>query len=67
MTAAATLASGDVDLCLVPESDIVLEGPRGCLPHVLNRVKEKGYAVVVVAEGAGEEILGETGQTDATG
>ena len=38
--AAATLASGDVDLCLVPESDIVLEGPRGCLPHVLNRVRE---------------------------
>lgn len=31
------------------------------------QVKEKGYAVVVVAEGAGEEILGETGETDATG
>lgn len=30
-------------------------------------MKEKGYAVVVVAEGAGEEILGETGETDATG
>jgi len=25
----ATLASGDVDLCLVPEVPIVLEGPRG--------------------------------------
>lgn len=35
---AATLASGDVDLCLVPESDIVLEGPKGCLPHVMKRV-----------------------------
>lgn len=35
---AATLASGDVDLCLVPESDIVLDGPKGCLPHVLKRV-----------------------------
>lgn len=31
------------------------------------QVKEKGYAVVVVAEGAGEEILGGTGKTDSTG
>ncbi|CAB1107423.1 unnamed protein product [Ectocarpus sp. CCAP 1310/34] len=67
IAAMATLASGDVDLCLVPECDIVLDGPRGCLPHIMKRVKEKGYAVVVVAEGAGEEILGETGETDATG
>lgn len=36
--ASATLASGDVDLCLVPESDIVLDGPRGCLPHIMKRV-----------------------------
>ena len=34
---------------------------------VWDQVKEKGYAVVVVAEGAGEEILGQTGETDATG
>lgn len=32
-----------------------------------DQVKEKGYAVVVVAEGAGEELLGKTGETDATG
>ncbi|CAM9610331.1 unnamed protein product, partial [Hapterophycus canaliculatus] len=67
IAAFATLASGDVDLCLVPESNIVLEGPKGCLPHVMKRVKEKGYAVVVVAEGAGEELLGQTGEMDATG
>lgn len=36
---AATLASGDVDLCLVPETDIVLDGPKGCLPHVMKRVR----------------------------
>ncbi|CAM9981675.1 unnamed protein product, partial [Choristocarpus tenellus] len=63
----ATLASGDVDLCLVPESDIVLEGPKGCLPHLMKRVSEKGYAVVVVAEGAGEELLGKSVATDASG
>ena len=63
----ATMSSGDVDLCLVPEVPIVLEGELGCLNHVMRRVKEQGYAVVVVAEGAGEEILGESEEKDAGG
>jgi 6-phosphofructokinase 1 len=67
IAAHATLASGDVDLCLVPEVDIVLGGPNGCLPHLERRVAEKGYAVVVVAEGAGEELLGQSTATDASG
>jgi len=50
----ATLGSGDVDFCLVPEVPIVLEGEKGCLPHLMRRVKRKGFAVIVVAEGAGE-------------
>ena len=58
IAAYATLGSGDVDLCLVPEVPIILEGELGCLPHLYKRVKEKGYAVVVVAEGAGEDVLG---------
>ncbi|RYY83663.1 hypothetical protein EON63_10735 [archaeon] len=33
----ATLASGDVDLCLVPEINIQLEGEEGCLPHIMQR------------------------------
>lgn len=67
IAAHATLGSGDVDLCLVPEVPIVLEGTMGCLPHLWNRVKKKGYAVVVVAEGAGEELLGASTETDASG
>ncbi|KAJ1392202.1 phosphofructokinase domain-containing protein, partial [Ochromonadaceae sp. CCMP2298] len=63
----ATLASGDVDLCLVPEVAIELEGEKGCLPFLFNRVKEQGHAVVVVAEGAGEELLGKSVETDAGG
>lgn len=50
-----------------PQVPIVLEGESGCLPHLWKRVKEKGYAVVVVAEGAGEELLGESTETDASG
>jgi len=63
----ATLSSGDVDLCLVPEVPIVLEGSNGCLPHLYEVVKSKGFAVVVVAEGAGEELLGVSAETDASG
>ncbi len=63
----ATLASGDVDLCLVPEINMQLEGEDGCLQFLLKRVEEQGHAVVVVAEGAGEEVLGKSVETDAGG
>lgn len=63
----ATMASGDVDLCLVPEVPTVLDGENGCLPHLKRCVREKGYAVVIVAEGAGEEILGSSEEVDASG
>jgi len=67
IAAHATLGSGDVDLCLVPEVPTVLEGEIGCLPHIFERVHQKGYAVIVVAEGAGEDILGTSTETDASG
>jgi 6-phosphofructokinase 1 len=67
IAAFATMASSDVDLCLVPEVPIVLEGDKGCLPHLMRRVHQQGYAVVVVAEGAGEEVLGTSTEADASG
>lgn len=67
IAAHATLGSGDVDLCLVPEVSIELEGERGCLPFLMQRIKEQGHAVIVVAEGAGEELLGKSTETDAGG
>merc|ERR1712083_1207241 len=63
----ATLGSGDVDLCLVPEVPICLTGSQGCLPHLFKRVKKKGFGVVVVAEGAGEELMGESAEVDKSG
>ena len=63
----ATLASADVDLCLVPELAIELEGEQGCLPFLMQRVEKQGHAVVVVAEGAGEELLGKSAEVDAGG
>ena len=67
IAAHTTMASSDVDLCLVPEVPVVLEGENGCLEHIRRRVKEQGYAVVVVAEGAGEEVLGTSAEVDASG
>lgn len=67
LAAFAALGSGDVDLVLVPEVPIVLEGPGGILPFLRQRLKEHKYAVVVVAEGAGEDILGVSEEVDAGG
>lgn len=67
LAAFAALGSGDVDLVLIPEVPIVLEGQDGILPFLRERVKEQKYAVVVVAEGAGEEILGVSTELDAGG
>ena len=67
IAAHATLASGDVDLCLVPEVNIELDGEDGCLPYLMKRVSEQGHAVVVVAEGAGEDLLGKSSEKDKGG
>jgi 6-phosphofructokinase 1 len=60
IAAHAAMASGDVDLCLIPEVPVVFTGPASFGAHVLAVMRRKGHAVVVVAEGAGEkEILAE--------
>lgn len=64
----ATLANSDADIVLVPEVPFALEGENGLLPYLHRRVVERGHAVVVVAEGAGQEMLaGEPYATDASG
>jgi len=62
------LAAGDVDLCLIAEVPIVADRSDQCqFKHVAKVVKERGSAVIVVAEGAGEEIFGKSAQVDAGG
>lgn len=67
IAAHATLSSGDVDLCLIPEVPIVMDGPKSCLAHIERVIAKRGHAVVVVAEGAGEELLGQSTIVDAGG
>ncbi|CAK7335887.1 unnamed protein product [Dovyalis caffra] len=53
----ATLASRDVDCCLIPESPFYLEGPGGLFEFIEQRIKENGHMVIVIAEGAGQEYV----------
>lgn len=53
----ATLASRDVDCCLIPEIPFYLEGEGGLFEFARSRLKENGHMVIVVAEGADHELL----------
>ncbi|KAG0567914.1 hypothetical protein KC19_7G171400 [Ceratodon purpureus] len=55
----ATLASRDVDLCLIPEVPFYMDGPGGLIEFVRKRLRESGHMVIVVAEGAGQELMAE--------
>ena len=59
----AALANNDADYVLIPEVPADLDG---FLPHLRRRVRERGHALVVVAEGAGQEYLTADG-ADASG
>jgi 6-phosphofructokinase 1 len=64
----ASLAMSDTDFVLIPEVPFKLEGPGGFLKAVRERVQKQGHAVVVVAEGAGQELIpGGAQGTDASG
>jgi len=62
----ATLASGDVDICLIPEVDFDVHGENGVIEHVKDLLDEQGHCVLVIAEGAGQEFVKVSG-TDAGG
>ena len=57
IAATATLAQQDVNFVLIPEVDFDLEGPNGFLAALEKRLKQRGHAVIVVAEGAGQKFF----------
>lgn len=59
IAATATLAKQDVNFVLIPEIAIDLEGPNGLLTKLEERLKQRGHAVIVVAEGALQECFQE--------
>ena len=63
----ATLASQDVNFCLIPEIPFRLDGPGGFLAALKKRVLDRNHALIVVAEGAGQDLLTGSGEKDASG
>ncbi len=57
IAATATLAKQDVNFVLVPEVDFELDGEQGFLSALEERIRLRGHAVVVVAEGAGQKFF----------
>jgi 6-phosphofructokinase 1 len=63
----ATVASQEVNFALIPEVPFVLEGANGFLAHLQRRLEARQHAVVVVAEGAGQDLLPGAGERDRSG
>ncbi len=57
IAAHASLASGDANFCLVPEVPFGLDGAGGLLAALEARLDDRHHAVVVVAEGAGQDLI----------
>ncbi len=64
IAAFAVLVDGQVNFCLVPEVPFTLEK---FLPELAARLERRGHAVIVVAEGAGQDLMKSTGEKDASG
>jgi 6-phosphofructokinase 1 len=68
IAAGATLASQEVNFCLIPEVPFVLEGKNGFLEALRRRLESARHAVVAVAEGAGQDLIKQLpADTDASG
>ena len=67
IAARATLALKEVNFVLIPEAPFILEGEGGLLPALEERLRDRGHAVIVAAEGAGQHLLEHNAGTDASG
>jgi 6-phosphofructokinase 1 len=67
IAAHTTVANNDVNFCLIPEVPFSLQGENGLLAALQRRLQARGHAVVVVAEGAGQDLLPKTQERDASG
>jgi len=64
----ATLANQNVNFVLIPEVPFKLDGKNGFLEALRQRLLARRHALIVVAEGAGQELLGgPSREKDASG
>ncbi|MDY0042059.1 MAG: ATP-dependent 6-phosphofructokinase [Desulforhabdus sp.] len=64
IAATATLATSEVNFCLIPEIPFSMEV---LLKAVRKRLGKRQHAVIVVGEGAGQDLMEATGEKDASG
>lgn len=67
IAAYTALANNDVDFVLIPEIPFDLQGEQGLIGLLSKRLKERGHGVVLVAEGAGQDLLEESNKQDKSG
>jgi 6-phosphofructokinase 1 len=64
----AALAEPDANYVLIPEVPFALDGEKGFLAHLAARVRDRGHAAIVAAEGAGQDVVpAEEAGVDASG
>jgi 6-phosphofructokinase 1 len=64
IAAYSVLVDNQVNFCLIPEVPFALEP---FLAALKKRIEQRKHAVIVVAEGAGQELFASTGDRDASG
>ncbi len=67
IAAHTALAMSVVNFVLIPEIPFDLRGKNGFLTKLKERLQERNRAVIIVAEGAGQELFEDTGETDSSG
>ncbi len=67
IAAHTAMAINDVNYVLIPEVPFDLKGENGLLTNLERRLKERNHAVILVAEGAGQKYLEDSGTKDASG
>ncbi len=67
IAAHTSLAISDVNFTLIPEVKFQLEGKNGLFNKLDERLDARHHAVIVVAEGAGQDLLEDSGKTDESG
>jgi 6-phosphofructokinase 1 len=68
IAANAALALAEVNFCLIPEVPFGMDGSFGLNALIEQRLRQRDHAVLIVAEGAGQELAKDTtGKKDESG
>ncbi|MHC4139667.1 MAG: ATP-dependent 6-phosphofructokinase [Planctomycetota bacterium] len=67
IAAHTAMAINDVNYVLIPEVRFDLDGENGLLANLERRLEQRNHAVILVAEGAGQEYMEDSMASDSSG